>query len=127
MELILNIPFTTLNEYIKAERSNKHKAASLKKRQTESVAYLAKHFKFKVPKGVYDIIFTWYKPDNRTDHDNIAFCKKFVLDGLVMSGAIESDSPKFIGNFHDVFIVDKTRDYISCMVMFRKHIKSFDI
>lgn len=118
MRLILNMPFVTLNEYINAERSNKHFASSIKKRQTNSVHYLALEQNFKLEQKKYDVTFNWYKPNNKVDHDNIAFCKKFILDGLVSAKVLQSDGSKFINNFHDNFILDKTRSYISCIVDF---------
>jgi len=118
MKLILNMAFVTLNEYIQAERSNKYKSAAIKEQLTNSVAYLSLQQKFKLPDKKHDIIFTWYKPNNKTDHDNIAFAKKFILDGLVKAGALKNDGPKYIGNFQDIFILDKGRDYISCTIEF---------
>lgn len=118
MKLILNMPFVTLNEYINAERSSRYKAANIKKQQTGSVYYLAKEQGFKIPDGLYDLNFTWYKPNNKIDHDNIAAAKKFCLDGLKLAGVIKDDSPRYIRNFTDTFELDKTRNYISCMVEF---------
>jgi len=119
-KLYLNTPFISLNEYINTERASKLGAATLKKSQTYKVAYLAKEQRFELPECKHDVTFIWYKPDNRKDHDNIAFAKKFILDGLVLSGVIKYDNPKYIGNFQDKFIVDKSRDYVSCVVIFEK-------
>ena len=110
------MPFVTLNKYVNAERSNRFMAAKIKKDQTNSVAYLALEQCDKRFREVKDIKFTWYKPNNRTDHDNIAFAKKFILDGLIKAGILKDDSPKYVRNFQDVFILDKTRDYISCTI-----------
>jgi len=118
MKLILNIPFITLNEYIKAERSNKYIAANIKRRITDNVTYIALERKINLSDIKHDIIFTWFKPNNKIDHDNISFAKKFILDGLVNAKVIKSDSPKYIGNFQDIFDIDKTRNYISCMIEF---------
>ncbi len=113
------MPFVSLNEYILAERSSKINGAKIKKQQTNSVYYLTRSQKFKLDhKYKYDIIFTWYKPDNRKDHDNICFAKKFILDGIVKAGVLPNDTPKYIRNFQDKFIQDKTRPYVSCQVEF---------
>jgi len=118
MKLILNMKFVTLNEYINAERSSKFAGARIKKQQTNSVHYLALMQGFKLEHKLHDVIFTWYKPDNKIDNDNIAFAKKFCLDGLVSAKILESDGSKFINNFQDIFILDRTRSYISCMIEF---------
>ncbi len=120
MKVILNTKLVTLNEYINAERSHRIKAAKIKKQQTNAVAYLCLEQGFEVPNGLYDLRFIWYKPNNKIDHDNIAFTKKFVLDGFKLARVINDDSPKYIRNFTDTFIIDKTRNYISCAVEFIK-------
>lgn len=119
MRIILNTNFPTLNEYIKLERSSKFAAANLKKVTTNKISYLAKLPGCKLKENTcYNVYFTWHKPNNRVDHDNIAFAKKFILDGLVKGGVLENDSPKFINNFTDTFVLDKKRNYISCIVEF---------
>jgi len=117
-ELILNMSFPSLNEYVLAERTNRYVAAKMKKSKTTSVAYLAISQKFDLDNKKYDVHFTWFKPDNKKDHDNIAFAKKFVLDGLVYAKILQSDGCKHINNLSDTFILDKTRDYVSCKVEF---------
>lgn len=120
-KLILNTSFITLNEYIKAERSHKYVAAAIKLKQTSKVHYLARSLKFTLPENKkFDVEFNWYKPNNKTDHDNIAFAKKFILDGLVISNILKSDGAKYINNFTDNFILDKSRLYISCVVIFKE-------
>lgn len=118
MKIILNTSFITLNEYIDAERKNKFMAANMKKFHTEKVQLLAMEQKFKLPEKKHNIKITWYKPNSRSDHDNISFAIKFVLDGLILAKAMKSDSPKYIGNIYHEFEVDKTRNYISCAVEF---------
>ena len=117
-ELILNMSFPTLNEYINLERSNKYAAADMKKRKTNSVAFLALAQNFTLENKKYDVHFTWFKPNNKKDHDNITFAKKFVLDGLVLAKILPSDGSRYVNNFRDTIILDKTRDYISCKVEF---------
>lgn len=120
-KLILNTSFITLNEYINLERSNRQLAAKSKKTHTLKVSYLAMSFNFKLDHSkIYDVHFEWFKPSNRQDHDNIAFAKKFILDGLVVSKSIKTDSPKQIRNFIDTFTLDKTRYYVSCIVHFNE-------
>ena len=54
-----------------------------------------------------DLHFKWYVPNRKKDKDNIAFGKKFILDGMLQAGLIENDGWKQIGNFKDSFVVDK--------------------
>lgn len=117
------MPFVSLNEYILAERTYKTHAAKIKKQQTNSVYYLTRSQKFKLEPKKYDVIFTWHKPDNRKDHDNICFAKKFILDGIIKAGVLPDDRHKYINNFQDKFIIDKTRKYVSCIVEFVEHIE----
>lgn len=120
MILMIDMAFVTLNEYINAERSNRQKAARIKKFQTDGVCWIAIQEKFKLNPGKYDVNFIWMKPNNKKDHDNIAFCKKFILDGLVKAKVIQSDGSKFINNFQDRFVLDNTKPYIYCIVEFIK-------
>lgn len=53
------------------------------------------------------ISFQWFVPNKRKDPDNIAFAKKYILDGLVSAGVLENDSHKQIHGFSDSFCVDK--------------------
>lgn len=103
--LELSGEFPTLNEYIQGERSNKYIGAKIKKEATQRVAWEVKQHRPLTEK--VHCIFQWYTKDKRKDHDNIAFAKKFILDGCVEGGLLQGDSPKHIGNFCDVFLVDK--------------------
>ena len=119
MNLILNTSFPTLNEYINLERTNKFQAANLKKVMTNKIAYLAKELNFMLPeKTCFDIEITWYKPNNRHDHDNISFGIKFVLDGLINAKVLKNDNSKYIRNISHKFELDETRTYISCNIRF---------
>lgn len=118
MKIELDMKFVSLNEYIESERRNRYAGAAIKKQQTNSVCLLAKKNKISLKKGLYNVKFTWIKPDNKKDHDNICFAKKFILDGLVQAGIIENDTCKYIGNFIDVFVLDRSKKYISCIVEF---------
>ena len=94
--------FISLNEYINAERSNKYKAAKIKKEETERAYW---HFfnKPKIEKYPVKIEFTWFVRGKRKDPDNISFAKKFILDGMVKAGYIENDNLSKITGFTDSF------------------------
>ena len=110
-ELKINYKFTTLNEYIKAERTPRVgyiMANRIKKRETDIVCLLAKTKLMKIDKPV-NIEFTWLEKTARRDLDNIAFCQKYILDGLVKAGIIENDTQKYIKSLYHQF--QKADDY----------------
>ena len=49
------------------------------------------------------ISFHWYY-STKHDFDNIAFAKKYVLDGMVKAGILLDDSQKWVLGFRDTFI-----------------------
>lgn len=97
----------SLNEYINIERGNKFAAAKIKKNETESVYWFIKAQELKPMKGKVRIVFHWYVKNIKKDPDNIAFGKKYILDGLVMAGILKNDGQKNIGGFSDHFHIDK--------------------
>lgn len=122
-KIIINTEIITLNEYIRQERTNRYKAAVIKKQQTSKIEYLCrlKHNRCKIERK-NDVLFRWFTPNNRIDHDNIAFGAKFIFDGFKKAGVIIDDSPKYIGNIHHTFTLDRDRSYISCIVEFYEKI-----
>jgi Holliday junction resolvase RusA-like endonuclease len=106
MKLTIKGRLPGLNEYVQAERSNRYMGSKMKKEYTELVAWECKRQKLKKCKPV-EIIFTWYEANKKRDKDNIAFAKKFILDGLVQAGVLDSDGWKGYGDFDDRFEVDK--------------------
>lgn len=104
-KIIIPGELTDLNTYIKAERTNKHIAAKIKKNDTETVRLLSRL----MPKVEKQIIvkIIWYTKDSKKDPDNVAFAKKFILDGLVLSKVLKNDGRKQIKAFEDCFEVDK--------------------
>ena len=99
------IPFELcdLNTYINAERTNRFKEAKIKKEQTESIAWITKQLtKVDVP---FKLKVVWYVKNKKKDPDNVAFAKKFILDGMKEGGMIENDGMAQVVGFEDVFIV----------------------
>ena len=99
-----------LNEYIAAERKNKHLAAKMKR---DTQAYIGWYIKkdlrgveFRRPVMMY---YLWVEKDKRRDYDNIAFAKKFVQDALVQAGVLQNDGWAEIAGFSDDFQVDKNK------------------
>jgi len=110
--LILNYLPTTLNPYINAERSNRYAGASIKKKETDTVYWECKSQGLKPVKGEVKLDFYWYVKTRRRDADNIAFAKKFLIDGLVKAGIIKNDNLNTVVGFSDKFIVDNLNQVI---------------
>lgn len=98
-----------LNEYTKANRTNKYAGATMKKKNEEQVLSAVRAAGLE-GKGINEpvrLIIDWYEPNRRRDLDNIAFAKKFILDGLVKAGLIINDSWDYVKGFIDYFYIDK--------------------
>lgn len=106
MKLVILGRLPGLNEYISVMNRNRFIGAKMKKENTQLVAWEAKAQKLRKCQPV-EIIFTWYEPNMKRDKDNIAFAKKFILDGLVTAGVLEGDGWKGYGDFDDRFEIDK--------------------
>jgi hypothetical protein len=96
------IRFPGLNEYSDAERANRQGGASMKKQWSRTAAL---YFRGKNPidRPVH-IAFTWYEQEMRRDKDNVAFAKKFILDGMQLSGYLPNDNNKYVLGFSDAFV-----------------------
>lgn len=109
-KIVIKGPLPSLNEYTDDNRTHFHKGAKVKKNATRICqVYIQQAINkgLKLPKLPMDIKFTWYVKNRRKDKDNIAFAKKFVLDGMIASKLIENDGWAQIGGFRDAFEVDK--------------------
>ena len=116
---LLTIPGTlpTLNQYIAAERSNRYKAAKMKRDAEERIAIAVRQ----CMRGVHidnpvQLDYLWVTKDKRTDRDNIAFAKKFVQDALVQCGVLKDDGWKYVVGFSDRFEVDKDDPHIEVLI-----------
>ena len=99
--------FPSLNEYIDAERTNRFKAAAMKRKYTDAVVEAANNMPaFLDP---VHVTFNWYERDKRRDPDNVAFAKKFIFDGLVKAGVIKNDTHRWVLGFDDNFFIDPDR------------------
>lgn len=102
--------FPTLNEYIDCERGSTIAAAAMKKKCTEQVKEQCLSQQIQPVNGKVDLLFEWHS-STRHDPDNVAFAKKFILDGLQLAGVIENDNRKCIGTMADDIISD-AKDYV---------------
>ena len=86
-----------LNEYTRANRTNAHIGASMKRNNENLIIpYIQRDLRGKHFEKI-DLDITWYEPTKRRDPDNIFFAIKFILDSLVKCGIIPNDSQKHIG------------------------------
>jgi prophage lp2 protein 24 len=102
--------FPTLNEYIDCERGSTIAAAAMKKKCTEQVKAQCLSQQIQPVNGKADLLFEWHS-STRHDPDNVAFAKKFILDGLQLAGVLKNDNRKFIGTMVDEIIQDD-EDYV---------------
>lgn len=102
--------FPTLNEYIDCERGSTIAAAAMKKKCTAQVKEQCLSQQIESVKGKVDLLFEWHS-STRHDPDNVAFAKKFILDGLQAAGVLENDNRKFIGTMADE-IVNDDNDFV---------------
>lgn len=101
MKYEINMKLPSLNEYIRACRSNKYVGAKFKKQIEDDISW----FLLKMPK--YDkpikIHFTWIEGNKRRDLDNVCFAKKFILDTMVKMGKLKDDNRNYVCAFTDTF------------------------
>jgi Holliday junction resolvase RusA-like endonuclease len=103
-----------LNDYVLRERSNRFAGAAMKRAQTDRAAAAARGLP--AFHGPVTVSFTWVEKNRRRDPDNVAFAKKFVLDGLVRAGVIENDSPRYVRGLSDRFECDPARPRVEVEV-----------
>lgn len=118
MNLTIEGELTDLNTYVRAERTNRFISAKIKRQETERVAREAQAAKLPpVSRYPVRIAFRWYSKDSRKDIDNVAFAKKFVLDGLVLAGVLEGDGRRHVAGFAgEEFLVDRERPRVEITV-----------
>ena len=108
-KLIIPGRMNGLNDLIAAERTNRYKAAKMKREDENLVLWAAKGclrgWKAKSPVMMH---YKWYEPNTRRDKDNISsYGRKIIQDALVKGGYLENDGWKNIVGFDDEFFVDK--------------------
>lgn len=106
----LTIPgeLTSLNEYISALNRNRFVGAKIKKEETERVFWHCREQKLSLIGRPVTISFHWYMKNKKKDLDNVAFAKKFILDGLVEAGILFNDTQEWVKGFEDRFSIDNT-------------------
>lgn len=112
MRLTISGRLPSLNEYIAAERTNRFKAAKMKRDAEERVMWAARSQLRGRIKTPCVMAYKWIEKDTRRDKDNIAFARKFIQDALVKGGYLENDGWRQIARFTDDFDVDKANPRI---------------
>ena len=94
----------SLNDYIRACRTNKFEGARMKREIENDIGFfIAKLPKFEHP---ITIDFLWIEENGKRDFDNIAAGKKFILDSMVKMGKLKDDNRKCVTAFRDNFAYD---------------------
>jgi Holliday junction resolvase RusA-like endonuclease len=117
-KFLLNGELTDLNTYINAERGNKFNGAKIKKTETERIVWEVKNqCKHAKVSCEFKLFIRWFVKDKKKDPDNVAFAKKFILDGMVSAGLINTDGMKQVTSFQDEFYVDKEHPRIEVYLL----------
>lgn len=120
MEYLLIIPgkLPGLNDYIAAERANRHKGAKMKADSGNIVSVaIGQHLKgVRIDKPVF-MEYTWAEPNRRRDLDNVSsFGRKVIQDALVAAGVLRDDGWKHVIGFSDRFAVDRQEPRIEVKI-----------
>jgi Holliday junction resolvase RusA-like endonuclease len=109
VKIVIPLPLATLNEYTNDQRTNPHKGAKTKRTATRKCTKFVRYAMSKKVKFAFPcrLKFTWFDSNKKKDPDNIAFQKKFILDGMIEAGFMENDGWKHIKGFSDYFEIDK--------------------
>lgn len=96
-----------LNTYIGAERTNRFKAAKIKKDEGELVWALIKQQSLKPCPRPVQIVYKFYCKNKRKDKSNIcAFAIKVIEDSLVTAGVLKNDGWDDIIDFSHEWEID---------------------
>ena len=98
---VIDMKIPSLNDYIRACRSNAYLASKFKKDLEEEIGiYVMQLPKFEKPIKIH---FHWIEGTKRRDFDNVAAGKKFILDAMVKQGRLKDDNRRFVTAFTDTF------------------------
>lgn len=89
----------SLNDYINAERTNRHIAAKMKKKETNTIAFVLHQQNAQPWTGKIDLELQAYAKDKRKDPDNIyVFFLKCFLDAMQLNTADGVEVPQLLPN-----------------------------
>ena len=106
MRMIVPGRLPGLNEFINANRSNKHAGAKMKREAEEIISlYIPRWQTYEEPVVVK---FYFYEPNAKRDIDNVSsFFAKVCLDSLVRKKVLRNDSQAYVKGLEYRFFVDK--------------------
>lgn len=108
---------TDLNTFIKHTNINFIVGNQTKRKNTDIATIAVLQAKLKpITEYPVHVEFNWHSSNQKKDIDNVAFAKKFILDGMVEAKFIENDSRKFVSSFSDNFYIDKDNPRIEVVV-----------
>ena len=108
-----------LNDYIAADRTNRHKGAKMKADSGNIVAAAIWHCMngARIRPPVF-MEYIWVEPNRRRDLDNVSsFGRKVIQDALVQCGVLKDDGWKYVVGFSDRFEVDKENPRIEVRII----------
>jgi hypothetical protein len=113
----LNIQGTMpgLNDFLAAVNKHRLLGNKMKQEQTERVAWAAKT-QLPVFTRQINLTFVYREANHKRDKDNIAFAKKFILDGLVMAGRIPNDTWAWVADWSEAFVVEPKNPGITVII-----------
>ncbi len=117
-KLIIPGKLPGLNDYIAAERANRHKGAKMKSHNGNIVSVAIRQCMrgVRIDKPVF-MEYTWYEQNKRRDKDNISsFGRKVIQDALVNAEILKGDGWKHVVGFSDRFEVDKENPRIEVLI-----------
>lgn len=117
-KFIIHGKLADLNEYTRANRSHHMVGATMKKHNSELAMYEAISQKVKPVKSSCFIEFYWFCENKRKDKDNVAFAKKFILDGLQEANVLAQDNWDAIDGFSDFFYIEKKNPRIEVVIRY---------
>ncbi|MDN6161618.1 RusA family crossover junction endodeoxyribonuclease [Tetragenococcus halophilus] len=117
MKIVIPGSLTDLNTYTNAERTNRYKGAKIKKQNTYKAAAAFMPVRTQKLSLPIKLHITWFCENRRIDPDNVAFAKKFLLDGMQEAGCLKNDGFNQIKGFVDEFEIDKENPRIEVNII----------
>lgn len=112
-KLVIEGELPSLNEIIDAAKQHYGSYSTMKKANTNAVAWPAKSLPIYT---AVELEVTWYCKNKRKDPDNIAAAVKFIFDGLVKAGRLKNDGWKQNKGWTNHFKVDKDNPRVEIVI-----------